>query len=63
MEEISSHPAMAHYYLLPATLGELWNEAGEKRKAAECFRQALACDCSEPERRFLLRKLEMTAIQ
>ncbi|MEW6213285.1 MAG: DUF6596 domain-containing protein [Acidobacteriota bacterium] len=63
MEEIVSHPAMSHYYLLPATLGELWNEMGERGKAAECFRQALECDCSEPERRFLLRKLETTTIQ
>ncbi len=63
MEEIASHPAMSHYYLLPATMGELWSEMGEKRKAAECFRQALECSCSEPERRFLLRKLETTTIQ
>lgn len=63
MEEITSHPAMSHYYLLPATMGELWSEMGEKRKAAECFRQALECSCSEPERRFLLRKLETTTIQ
>lgn len=63
LQEITSHPAMSHYYLLPATLGELWSEMGEKRKAAECFRQALERPCSEPERRFLLRKLETTTIQ
>jgi len=63
MEQIASHPAMNHYYLLPATMGELWSEMGERGKAAECFRQALECSCSEPERRFLLRKLETTTIQ
>ncbi|HEY7546638.1 MAG TPA: sigma-70 family RNA polymerase sigma factor [Blastocatellia bacterium] len=63
LEEIASHPAMSHYYLLPATIGELWNEIGEAEKAAVCFRQALECSCSEPERRFLLRKLETTTIQ
>ncbi len=63
LEQISEHPALAHYYLLPATMGELWNEVGEPAKAADCFRQALTCSCSEPERRFLLRKLETTTIQ
>jgi RNA polymerase sigma-70 factor (ECF subfamily) len=60
LEEIGSHPALSHYYLLPATLGELWNEMGEREKAADCYRKALDCSCSEPERRFLLRKLEAT---
>ncbi|MCI0490177.1 MAG: RNA polymerase subunit sigma, partial [Blastocatellia bacterium] len=58
LEEIGSHPALSHYYLLPATLGELWNEMGETEKAADCYRKALDCSCSEPERRFLLKKLE-----
>jgi RNA polymerase sigma-70 factor (ECF subfamily) len=57
LEEIGSHPAMSHYYLLPATLGELWSEVGEGPQAAEFYRSALRCPCSEPERRFLLKKL------
>lgn len=57
IEKIISHPALQHYYLLPATLGELWQELGETRKAADNFRQALRCPCSEPERRFLQKKL------
>ncbi len=57
VEKIISHPALQHYYLLPATLGELWQELGETRKAADNFRQALRCPCSEPERRFLQKKL------
>jgi RNA polymerase sigma-70 factor (ECF subfamily) len=63
LEDIMSHPALSHYYLLPATMGELWNELGEREKAAECFRKALERSCSEPERRFLLRKLETTLVQ
>ncbi|MEK7829812.1 MAG: sigma-70 family RNA polymerase sigma factor [Acidobacteriota bacterium] len=57
VEKIISHPALQHYYLLPATVGELWQELGETGKAADNFRQALRCPCSEPERRFLQRKL------
>ncbi len=57
VEKIVAHPALQHYYLLPATLGELWQELGEIRKAADNFNQALRCPCSEPERRFLQKKL------
>lgn len=57
VEKIVAHPALQHYYLLPATLGELWQELGETGKAADNFNQALRCPCSEPERRFLQRKL------
>lgn len=41
IEEIVRHPAMQHYYLLPATLGELWREMGDAKKAADFYRQAL----------------------
>jgi len=61
VEEISRHPAMQHYYLLPATLGELWSEMGDAGKAADFYRQALNHSCSEPERRFLSKRLEATS--
>jgi RNA polymerase sigma-70 factor, ECF subfamily len=57
VEKVLEHPALRQYYLLPATLGELWQELGENHKAADHFRQALRCSCSEPERRFLQKKL------
>jgi RNA polymerase sigma-70 factor (ECF subfamily) len=60
IEEISGHPALQHYYLLPATLGELWSELGDTQKAAEFYQQALDQPCSEPERRFLAKRLEAT---
>ncbi len=63
IEKIVSHPALQHYYLLPATLGELWQELGENRKAADNFRQALSCPCSEPERRFLESRLAAVSDQ
>ena len=61
IEEISRHPALQHYYLLPATLGELWSEMGDARKAADFYREALQHSCSEPERRFLSKRLEATS--
>ncbi len=61
IEGIVEHPALQHYYLLPATLGELWSEVGDTGKAAEFYRQALNHPCSEPERRFLSKRLEATS--
>jgi len=58
IEEFSNHPALQHYYLLPATLGELWSEMGDAKKAADFYRQALDHPCSDPERRFLSKRLE-----
>ena len=57
VERIASDPALSSYYLLPATRGRLLAESGELERAAEYFKDALRCQCSEPERRFLLRKL------
>jgi RNA polymerase sigma-70 factor, ECF subfamily len=57
LETIASDPVMARYYLLPATMGELARESGDAARAADCFRAALECECSQPERRFIERKL------
>ncbi len=57
LEEVADHPSLAGYYLLPATRADLLARLGEAKAAAESYRQALACPCSEPERRFLLRRL------
>jgi RNA polymerase sigma-70 factor (ECF subfamily) len=59
LERVSEDSALGDYYLLPATMGELWSEAGETERAASYFRRALDCPCSEPERRFLLKKLAL----
>ena len=45
------------YYLLLAVRGHLLLELGRNAEAAACFEEALACRCSEPERRFLHRKI------
>jgi RNA polymerase sigma-70 factor (ECF subfamily) len=48
------------YYLLLAVRGHLLLELGRREEAAACFNEALACRCSEPERRFLRRKIEQS---
>lgn len=58
LSQIASHPAMSNYYLFHATMGELWRESGDQKKAIDCYHRALASPCSEPERRFLLKKIE-----
>jgi RNA polymerase sigma-70 factor, ECF subfamily len=57
LEEISSHPALRQYHLLPAVRAELWKQAGNFARAAEAYAAALECDCTEPERKFLEAQL------
>jgi RNA polymerase sigma-70 factor (ECF subfamily) len=57
LEAISRHPSLDRYYLLPATEGELWEELGEASRAAACYRRAASLPCTEPERRFLRKRL------
>ncbi|MBI4476938.1 MAG: sigma-70 family RNA polymerase sigma factor [Acidobacteria bacterium] len=50
--------ALRHYHLFLAVRGHLLLELGRPSEAASCFAAALDCACSEPERRFLRRKLD-----
>jgi RNA polymerase sigma-70 factor (ECF subfamily) len=54
---IEDDEVLSNYYLLPSVKGRLFIELGERGAAAECYRRALARPCTEPERRFLLRRL------
>jgi RNA polymerase sigma-70 factor (ECF subfamily) len=54
---LENNSKLRRYYLLPAVRGHLLLEMGRRSEAAESFRAALECPCSEPERRFLRRKL------
>jgi RNA polymerase sigma-70 factor (ECF subfamily) len=45
------------YYLLLAVRGHLLLDLGRSQEASNCFYEALECRCSEPERRFLRRKI------
>lgn len=57
LAEVAADPRLRDYYLLPATLADLWLRRGEMQTAAAFYRRALELSCSEPERRFLLRRL------
>jgi RNA polymerase sigma-70 factor (ECF subfamily) len=57
IEPLEADPKLQHYYLLLAIRGHLLLELGRSTEAAGYFRSALECRCSEPERRFLRRKL------
>jgi RNA polymerase sigma-70 factor (ECF subfamily) len=60
IESLESNPKLGDYHLLLAVRGHFFEELGRPGEAAACFRAALECPCSEPERRFLRRKLEET---
>ena len=46
------------YYLSLAVRGHLLIHLGRHSEAVACFNHALECRCSEPERRFLRRRIE-----
>ena len=58
IEPVERDPKLQDYHLLAAVRGHLLLELGRNGEAADCFRAALDRRCSEPERRFLRRKLE-----
>jgi len=58
IEPLANDPKLRDYYLLLAVRGHLLLELEQRAEAAACFRAALECPCSEPERRFLRRKIE-----
>jgi len=60
LAEIENHPALRHYHLLPAVQADLSRKAGDPTKAANYYRAALACNCTEPERQFLREQLSQT---
>ncbi|HSC28579.1 MAG TPA: hypothetical protein VLD67_14980, partial [Vicinamibacterales bacterium] len=57
VEALEADPTLADYYLLPSVKACLLVELGERDAAAAAYREALARPCSEPERRFLTRRL------
>jgi RNA polymerase sigma-70 factor (ECF subfamily) len=54
---LENQDVLKSYYLLYAVRGRLLRQMNSYELAAASFRQALECPCSEPERKFLLRKL------
>ena len=58
IESLDANHSLRHYHLLLAVRGQFLLELGRGSAAADCYRAALECRCSEPERRFLQRKLK-----
>ncbi len=57
LDEIRDRPELQRYYLLPATLGELYERSGQLDLAVGCYRDALALATNGTEQRFLRSKL------
>ena len=57
LDELTDHPALARYVLLPAIVAELWREAGDGDRAGESYRAALALARSAPEGDWLAGRL------
>ena len=58
LEPLRFLPSLRHYYLLPAARADMLRRLGRASEAAESYREALAERCTEPERRFLLKRLD-----
>ena len=61
VERLACDPKLRHYHLLMAARGQLLAKLGRTSEAAKSFQAAIECACSEPERRFLRKKLEACA--
>ncbi len=58
IEQIEALDALAKYYLLPATLGELYAQLGDKVKARKYFKEAENLTQSAAEKKLLQQKAE-----
>ncbi len=58
LDTLERNSKLSDYHLLLAVRGHLLIEMDRQPEAADCFRAAMECTCSEPERRFLKRKIE-----
>lgn len=59
LEAIDNLDALDRYPLLPAIQAELWREAGDTDRAAQCYRAALGLARSTPEQRWLTARLSL----
>jgi RNA polymerase sigma-70 factor (ECF subfamily) len=62
LDQLSDEPSLRNYYLLPAVRADLLRRLGRSAEAVASYREALDHSCTEPERRYLLRRIdELTA--
>jgi RNA polymerase sigma-70 factor (ECF subfamily) len=57
LDPLDRDPLLRHYHLLMSVRGQLLLDVGRRAEARAAFEAALACECSDPERRFLERKI------
>ncbi len=57
-KKIKDDPSLQSYYLLHATFGELYMQLGDQQAAGNYYMTALRLAGTEPERRFLIDKLQ-----
>jgi RNA polymerase sigma-70 factor (ECF subfamily) len=57
-EPLRREPGLQRFHLLHAVRGELLRRAGRAAEARQALQEALACPCSEPERRLMRERLE-----
>jgi len=57
VDSLAANGELTGYYLLPATRADLLRRLDRKAEAAACYRQALGLAGTEPERRYLARRL------
>jgi RNA polymerase sigma-70 factor (ECF subfamily) len=58
LDRLSAEPALKNYHLLPAVRADFLRRLGRREEAAACYQDALSHPCTEPERRFLLARIE-----
>ncbi len=63
VDSILQRGELTEYYLAHSARGELLRRAGKIRAAKASFERALSLAKQEPERRFLLRKIEQTVLR
>jgi RNA polymerase sigma-70 factor (ECF subfamily) len=61
LEPLAASGALAGYYLLPAARADLLRRDGRRAEAAAAYEEALRLVGTEPERRFLTRRLAEVA--
>jgi RNA polymerase sigma-70 factor (ECF subfamily) len=58
LDRLSHDPSARNYYLLPAVRADFLRRLGRSAEAAASYHEALAHPCTEPERRFLMQRIE-----
>jgi RNA polymerase sigma-70 factor (ECF subfamily) len=58
LDELGEGAGLKNYRLLPAVRADFLRRLGRTAEAAACYQEALTYPCTEPERRFLLRRVE-----